>query len=506
MIQLLQHLIALATPWNFVLVFAGSTIGIIGGALPGITTTLGVALLTSVTFSMQTQDALLMLLSLYVGSVYGGSLTAITINIPGTPSNAATTLDGYPLAQRGEAGPAIGLGTIGSFVGTLLGTFALASVTPLLSRITLEFSSVEYFLLAILGVIVCGSLSAPDLAVKGWMMGFLGLLMATIGMDEIHAFPRYVFGHPQLMDGIAFIPVMIGVFGVPEIIQVMSRREHPTEVPIIKRVLPNLREIRTYWRVVLQSGLVGVGIGIIPGVGEDIASWSAYDAAKRTSKHPEEYGKGSHEGLLASEVGNNSCIGGAIVPLLALGIPGSPPAAILLGAMFLHGLRPGPVFLLEQPQYLSLVVAILLYASFAMLVVGLVVSRTLLIYIVKLPPKVMMSVVATLCVVGAYSLNLNLFDVQMMLLFGIFGSVMRKFKYPLAPFVLGMVLGPMADGNLRRALLVGNGNPLVFVSRPVGLILTIVNVLLLVSQFGLIRRITSRLGKKPDALTSAGAP
>lgn len=493
MIELLYSLVNLASIYNLYLVFAGTTIGIIGGSLPGITTTLGVALLTSITFNMPTQDALLMLVSLYVGSVYGGSLTAIMINIPGTPASAATSLDGYPIAQKGEAGPAIGLGTIGSFVGTLIGTFCLASLTPFLSKISLEFSSVEYFLLAVLGVIVCGSLSAQDLAVKGWMMGFLGLLVATIGQDEIHAYPRYSYGSAQLMAGIAFIPVMIGMFGIPEIVQIMSRIVRPEPPPIVKRVIPKLREIRERWRLVIQSGLVAVGIGIIPGVGEDIGSWSAYDMARRTSKHPEEFGKGSHEGLLASEIGNNATIGGAIIPLLALGIPGSPPAAILLGAMFLHGLRPGPLFLIDQPEYLYYVVAALVYASLAMIVVGLIISRWLLIYIVKLPPKIMMGVIATLCVVGAYSLNLNLFDVKMMLAFGAFGTIMRKFKYPPAPFVLGMVLGPMADGNLRRALLLSHGSPLVFISRPVGLILTIIIVLLMLTQFGLLQKLYRRI-------------
>jgi len=332
-------------------------------------------------------------------------------------------------------------------------------------------------------------------------MGFLGLLASLIGMDEIHAYPRYTFGLPDLMEGVSFIAALIGMFGIPEIIHVMSRQERLGEVPIIGRVIPNLREIATHWRVVLQSGLIGVGIGIIPGVGEDIASWSAYGFAKRSSKRPEEYGRGSCEGLLASEVGNNACIGGAIVPLLALGMPGSAPAAILLGAMFLHGLRPGPMFLIEQPHYLPFVVAILIYASFAMMIVGLFVARTVLIYVVKLPPKILMAVVATLCVVGSYALDLAFFDVEMMLLFGVFGTIMRKFKYPAAPFVLGMVLGPMADGNLRRFLLVSHGNPLVFVWRPVAVILVLAIALMVFNQFGVTKKLLNGLKArqaKPD--------
>jgi putative tricarboxylic transport membrane protein len=495
MFALISAIYNMATLWNLWLVFAGTLIGIVGGALPGITTTLGIALLTSITFSMPTADALLILMCLYVGSVYGGSMTAVTINIPGTPASAATALDGYPLACRGEAGPALGLARVGSFIGSILGIFCLAGITPLLSAISLRFSSVEFFLFALLGVVACGSLYGEDLAVKGWIMGFLGLLTAMVGLDEIHAYPRYAFGTANLMGGIAFIPVMIGMFGIPEVITILSRRVEPETPPINVAVTPKYSEFIKRLRLVLQSAGIGVGIGIIPGVGEDVASWSSYAAAKRTSKHPEEFGKGSYEGVIASEVANNACVGGAVIPLLALGIPGSAPAAILLGAMFLHGLRPGPLFLIEQPQYLAYVSSALVYASFAILVLGLIISRWILIYIVKLPQKIMMAVVAPLCVVGAYSLNLSIFDVTMMLSFGVFGTIMRHYRYPAAPFVLGMVLGPMADGNLRRALMLSNGSPLVFVSRPAALVLTVIILLFLAMQFNLPQLLVSQVKK-----------
>jgi putative tricarboxylic transport membrane protein len=464
-------------------------IGMIGGALPGITTTLGIALLTSITFSMPTDDALLMLMCLYVGSVYGGSMTAITLNIPGTPASAATALDGYPLACKGEAGPALGLARVGSFIGSILGIFCLSAITPLLSCVSLRFSSVEFFLLAILGVVACGSLYTADLAVKGWIMGFLGLLVSTVGMDEIHAVPRYSFGIPDLMGGITFIPVMIGMFGIPEVITILSRLVEPKSPPINMNVMPKYREFIKRGRLVLQSAAIGVGIGIIPGVGEDIASWSAYAAAKKTSKHPEEFGKGSYEGVIASEVANNACVGGAVIPMLALGIPGSAPAAILIGAMVLHGMRPGPLFLIEQPEYLYYVSSALIYVSFAILILGLIVSRWILIYIVRLPQKVMMGVVAPLCIVGSYSLNLSLFDVLITLVSGVFGTIMRRYDYPAAPFVLGMVLGPMADGNLRRALMISQGDPLVFVSRPAAAIIFTVIILFFATQYQVPQKI-----------------
>jgi putative tricarboxylic transport membrane protein len=502
MLELIDSIYKMATLWNLWLVIAGTTIGIIGGALPGITTTLGIALLTSITFSMGTEDALLMLMCLYVGSVYGGSMTAVTINIPGTPASAATALDGYPLACRGEAGPALGLARVGSFIGSILGIFCLSAITPLLSAVSLRFSSVEFFLFAVLGVVACGSLYTTDIPVKGWIMGFLGLLVATIGLDEIHAYPRYSFGIPNLMGGIAFIPVMIGMFGIPEVITIMSRLVEPQSPPINLSVTPKYREFIKRFRLVLQSAAIGVGIGIIPGVGEDIASWSAYAAAKRTSKHPEEFGKGAYEGVIASEVANNACVGGAIIPLLALGIPGSAPAAILLGAMFLHGLRPGPLFLTEQPHYLYYVSSALIYASFAILILGLIISRWILIYIVRLPQKLMMGIVAPLCVVGAYSLNLSLFDVMVMLGFGVFGTIMRRYEYPAAPFVLGMVLGPMADGNLRRAILISGGDPTVFVTRPAAAVLTAIIVIFIATQFELPQKLYGQFKKYRSRGTS----
>lgn len=489
MFELFSALYQMSTFHNLWIAFAGVSIGMVGGALPGITTTLGIALLTSITFAMSGGDALLMLMCLYVGSVYGGSMTAITLNIPGTPASAATALDGYPLCVKGEAGPALGLARVGSFIGSVLGIICLSAITPLLTKISLQFSSVEFFLLAMLGIIACGTLSSEDLAIKGWVMGFLGLLFSTVGLDEIHAYPRYSFGIADLMGGIQFIPVMIGMFGIPEVVTIMSRIREPEAPPINLSVMPKWREFYKRLPLVLQSAAVGIGIGIIPGAGEDIASWSSYAAAKRTSKHPEEFGKGSYEGVIASEVANNACVGGAIVPLLALGIPGSAPAAVLLGAMIIHGLRPGPLFLIEQPHYLYFVSSALIFASFGILILGLFVSRWVLIYIIKVPQKLMMGLIAPLCVVGAFALNLNIFDVLIMLLFGVFGTVMRYFRYPAAPFVLGMVLGPMADGNLRRSLMINHGDPMMFVTRPAALVLTITILIFISTQFGLPQKL-----------------
>ncbi len=510
--SLFENLAALLTLHNVFLFLGGSFLGILGGALPGVTSVLGLTLLSSVTFGMESQDALLALLALYVGSVYGGSLSAITLNIPGTPASAATSLDGYPLTLKGEAGPAIGLGTIGSFVGTLIGVLLLATLTPILGSFALQFSSVEFFLLAVMGILMCGSLSSQDWPEKGWLIGFLGFFLSTFGMDEIHAYPRFVFGNPNLLAGIPFIPVMIGIFGIPEVVEVLKAPPnlHANRPIIVKRVIPRLKELKNRFRLIVQSGLVAVGVGIIPGVGEDIGSWVSYDLAKRTSKNKDEFGKGSHEGLLASEIGNNATIGGAIIPLLALGIPGSPPAAILLGAMILHGLRPGPLLLTEQPEYLSFFVASLIYASFSMLIIGLLFARWGLIYVIRIPKKILVVVVASLCIIGAFSLNMNLYDVKFVFIFGIVGVIMRRFKFPAAPFVLGFILGPFADGNLRRALYLSNGNVLSFFHRPVAAVLVVIIVVFLLAQAGvfqLIRKKTTGSSRKADsngAKTSGG--
>ena len=301
--HILVELWKLLTPLTLLYVTCSTFIGIVIGMLPGLTATMGVALLTGLTFGFPPKDAIIILICVYVGAIYGGSRSAILLNIPGTPANAATCLDGFPMAQRGEAGPAIGLATTSSFLGTVFGLFCLAFFTPLLGKIALQFQSWEFFWLAIFGIVVCGNLTAPTDPLKGWIAGFVGLLVSQVGQEGIAAYPRFSFGFDQMRGGFALIPVLVGVYGIAEVLGVMRETVVPRVMTQIQKVLPRWRDLWQYRRTILRSGIIGVIIGAIPGVGEDVAAWVSYDFAKRGSKKPEEFGKGSREGLIAAETG-----------------------------------------------------------------------------------------------------------------------------------------------------------------------------------------------------------
>ena len=364
---------------NFQSIFAvlwSTQLGIIVGMLPGLTATMGVALMTTLTFKMDAGNAVLILVCMYVGAIYGGSRSAILLNIPGTPANAATAVDGYPLSKQGRAGEAIGIATTGSFIGSVIGMIFLALFTPLIGNVALKFLSFEFMWLAIFGVVICGNLTAPKDPLKGWVAGFLGLFVAMIGMEGIHAHVRFAFGSVALSGGIGLIPAMVGAFGFAELMTVMKHPEYEVVKTKIERVIPRLKDIYRYRKTIIRSGIVGTFIGAVPGVGEDIAAWVSYDMAKRSSPDGDKFGTGVVEGLIAAEAGNNACVAGAMIPVLALAIPGSAPAAVLLAAMFIHGIRPGPLIMIEFPNFVYSVVAMVMFASSAMLVLGLAMVKT----------------------------------------------------------------------------------------------------------------------------------
>lgn len=456
-------------------------LGIIVGMLPGLTATMGVALMTTLTFRMGASEAVLILICMYIGAIYGGSRSAILLNIPGTPANAATCMEGYPLARQGRAGRAIGIATTGSFLGTLVGMLMLAFLTPLIGSAALKFQSFEFSWLAIFGIVISGSLTAPKDPLKGWVAGFLGLFVSMIGMEGIHAYVRFSFGSVALSGGVALIPAMVGAFGFAEILYVMKHPVYEVITTKIERVVPKVREIARYWKTILRSGLIGTFIGAVPGVGEDVSAWVSYDVARRSSKEPETYGTGNVEGLMAAETGNNACVAGAMIPVLSLAIPGSAPAAVLLAAMLIHGVRPGPLIMVEFPQFVFQVVAMVLLASVAMLVLGLSMVR-LLVKVLLVPRTKLMPIVFTLCVVGSYAISSRLFDVGTMVVFGILGYFMREMEYPMAPLVLGIILGPILDTNLRRALVLSDGSLLPFFTRPVSLVLFLIIVFVMISR------------------------
>lgn len=442
-------------------------VGIVIGALPGLTATMGVALLTTLTFGLGPDVAMLVLVCVYVGAIYGGSRSAILLNIPGTPASAASTLDGYPLARQGLAGRAMGISTTGSWLGTLFGALILALFAPVFGEFALQFGSYEMFWVAMFGIVIAGSLSGGD-ALKGYIAGFLGLFVATIGQEANHAYPRFAYGNADLAGGLGLLPVLVGVFGVAEVLSSMRGPSAKAVASRIDSVIPRIRDVATYWRTILRSGALGTFIGAMPGLGEDIAAWTSYAAARRASAEREKFGRGSVEGLMAAETGESACVPGAIIPVLTLAVPGSAPAAVLMAAMMIHGLNPGPMLAITTPEFIYQIVAMLIVADMVKLFYGLVLVRPLL-WILLIPRERLMPVVFVLCTVGAFAITSRLFDIWVMLGAGLVGFVLRELRFPMAPLVLGIVLGDLLDKNLLRGLVLSGGDISPFFTRPISL-------------------------------------
>ncbi len=479
-------LAALTGPWQIAYALGATLVGIMIGLLPGLSATLGVALFTTLTIKMAPNDAILVLICVYVGAIYGGSRTAILLNIPGTAANAASCLDGHQLALQGQAGRAMGIATTGSVAGSLFGVMCLAMFTPLLAETALSFGAFEFFWLGMVGVMMSGSVTGSN-PIKGWLMGMLGIFTATIGLDPIHAHERFTFGANAMTGGIGLIPALVGAFGFAEILTVMSERRLEPIKSTLDSVLPRISDVLRYWRTILRSGLIGVFIGVLPGVGEDMGSWTSYAAARRASREREKFGKGSVEGLMAAEAGDNAAIPGALIPALALGIPGSAPAAMLMAAMIIHGAQPGPMLMINQPQFIYDVVGITLFATLSILIFGLILVRPIL-WVLRVPREVIMPIIFVLCVLGAYSITQRLFDVWVMLAVGIVCFVLRRRGFPVAPFVLGLVLGEIIDKSLRRGLVLSDGSLAPFFTRPISAVLAALVLLMLLAQIPALRR------------------
>lgn len=475
-------------------VVGGTLLGICIGMLPGLTATMGVALLTTLTYRMEHDDALMILICLYVGAIYGGSRSAILLNIPGTPANAATTLDGYPLAKAGKAGPAMGVATTGSFMGTVIGMFFLATIAPILADYALQFQTHEFLWLAIFGVLISGQLTSPDDPLKGWIAGFLGLSVAMVGQEGLYMTNRFTFGYTEMQAGIGLIPAMVGAFGFSEVISVMyARRAVVIETKTrLRDVIPKLSDVLKYRRTIFRSGVLGTLIGVIPGVGEDIGAWVSYAAARRSSKEKEKFGKGSIEGLMAAETGNSAAPPGALIPVLTLGIPGSAPAAVLLAAMVIHGVQPGPMIMIESPSFVYEVVVMMLFAAIAILVLGILLTPILL-KVLTVRRERLMPVVFILCVIGSYAIQQRMFDVWVMVIFGVLGFLLRQMKYPMAPLVLGIVLGDIFDKSFRRSWVIHDGDFMFYFTRPISVVLMAMCLFTLLMSFPPTRNLIGRL-------------
>nr|WP_274709236.1 tripartite tricarboxylate transporter permease [Nitratireductor luteus] len=469
-------------------------LGIAVGSLPGLTATMGVALLTTLTYSLPREAAILVLICMYVGAIYGGSRSAILLNIPGTPASAATTLDGFPLAKQGRAAYAMSVATTGSTLGTLVGIVMLVALAPALSDLALKFGSFEYFWLAVFGVLISGQLTSGTTPVKGYIAGILGLMVAMIGSEGLHAHVRFSFGFDQLNGGIGLIPAMVGAFGLAEVLMVMWQPK--AQVVRSEREkgagLPRFMEAWKYRVTVLRSGIIGTIVGLIPGVGEDIGAWASYAAAKRKSKERDQFGKGSIEGLTAAETGNSAVVPGALIPALTLAVPGSAPAAVLIAALFIHGIRPGPMIMIEQPDFIYLVAVMLFFATVAIFIFGISLAPVFE-FVLRVPRERLMPVVFTLCVIGPYALTQRIFDIWVMVFFGFLGFALRRLGYPMPPLVLGIILGDLLDKNLRRGLTLSDGDLSPFFTRPFSMVFVALIVFTIMAGIPVVRRQVGRL-------------
>jgi putative tricarboxylic transport membrane protein len=464
----------ISDPWALVTALWAITLGIIMGALPGLTGPMAMALLLGVVYTMTKEYAIVAMMLIYVGGVYGGSMSAILLNVPGAPASAATALDGHPLAQQGHAGQAIANVTISSFLGTLIAVAFMAFLTPWLVKVSLLFTSWELLLLVMLGLLMAGSLSGDD-PIKGWLSGGIGLLVAQVGLDNIHMHPRFSYGNHYLEAGVGLVAAIVGLFGLSQVM--ISMRDPDSKLVAITRkvqhVIPSWRDIVGRLRVIVQSGAIGTFIGILPGLGADMGAWISYDIAKRTSRERDKYGKGSMEGVIAAETGNNAVVPGSLIPVIALGLPGSAGAAIIMAALFLHGLKPGPTFMFDNIGMFEYMVAGLVIGAFLMLFVGLALAHVI-IHVLLIPRENIMAAVIALAAIGAYASKLQYGDVWMLVVFGAVAYVLRRHEFPLAPLVLGLVLGRMFDDFLRTALIISGGSLAPLWQRPICLVLLFV--------------------------------
>ena len=475
--MILDQLLLALTPYLIFVCLIGVTLGILWGAMPALSTTMAMALLIGLSTGMEQDTAIMFMLGVFTGSVFGGTITAVLINIPGTPDAVPTMIEGYPLARRGEGGLALGTAIGASFMGNWIGILLLIAFIPVVVALALQFRSWEMFLLATWGIAICGTMSSARRPLKGWISGWIGLMISFIGLESIHATPRYTFGLDMLEDGVSYIPVLIGLFGLSEILRVLPRKDYVGIPEAVGRVVPPVRTLWKHARTAVRSGLIGTIIGAIPGAGANVASFLSYDIGRRRAS-PEErakWGTGSYEAIVCSEAASNANIGGSMLPTLTLGIPGSAAAAAFLAALELKNVLVGPMMQVEHPGLIYYIYWSLIIANFLMYGMAIVLVKPC-VKLFSLPLALLMPLILLICVLGSYAVSLSYFDVYVMLAAGLVGYLLRRFGFPLAPLVLGAILGPVADENFRCALLVFEGKPFssVFIDHPIGTLLLVV--------------------------------
>ena len=466
------------TPFNLLMAACGVVLGILIGALPGVGPPSGVALLLPMTFGMEPTSGIIMLAALYAGTMYGGTITSVLINTPGESASVVTCLDGHQMALQGRAGPALGIAAIGSFIAGTIGVVLLMLVSPLLARWSLAFGPPETFALMLLGLTTV-TLVAGDNALKGYISMVLGLMLAMVGFDIISGDARYAFGVPEMMDGIDFLPVAIGLFGLGE---VLVGAEAAKGAAILqgryglREVLPSAADwLRSRWAIA-RGTVLGFLVGLLPGAGPTVATFMSYAVEKKVSRHPQEFGHGAIEGVAGPESANNAAATGAMVPMLTLGIPGSATTAIMLGGLMMWGLRPGPLLFEKNPEFVWGLIASQYIANIMLLVLSTA-FIPLFVRALRVPYAILMPIIIVLCVTGAYSLKNNLFDVGQMLVFGALGYAMKKLGYSPAALVLALVLGPLAERALRQSLIISDAGLSILFMRPISAVLTVVALL-----------------------------
>lgn len=476
--QFMQGFLQAIDPRAILYLLVGTFSGLIIGTLPGLTATMAVAILTPLTFWLSPNEGLAMLIGVWNSAIFSGGISAILINTPGTPASIASTFDGFALTKKGMAGLALGINVVFSFIGGILGVVALILVGFPLARFALSFGPAEYFTLAIFGLSTMVAVSGKSI-LKGMISGFIGFSIALVGLDPIFGSERFTFGRMELLSGISFVPVMIGLFGIGEVLSQIFTKSRTTSadtqtVTQIKRVIPTFKEVKDLTPVALLSSLIGVVIGVIPGAGADIAGLVAWDQSRRIAKRPEEYGKGSLEGLAASTTANNACLGGALTTMMALGLPGDAVTAILIGAFIIYGVQPGPIMFRDHASFVYMVITLMMLANVAFLAVGFFFSKVLTKFL-SLPQSFIWSTIIILSLVGSYAINNSAFDLMIVFLSGVLGFLFRLLDVPLGPIVLALILGPMAEANMRRALILSGGSFTTFFTRPISLILLILS-------------------------------
>lgn len=489
------------TPSTFLLLFAGTVIGVIFGAMPGVSASMAVALALPFAYAMNPVIAIAFLVAVYCASITGGGITAILFKIPGTPSSAPTTFDGYPMAQRGEAGKALGYSLVASAIGGMVAAFAMALISPQLAAVALKFGPSELFAVSFLGLSVLSCLDSGNL-IKTLISGLLGLALATVGMDPMLGIARFTWGSSTLLSGIEMIPVMIGLFAVTEVLKqtnkpskIDAKAETGPGASKTKTVLPSLKDLWATKATMARSSIIGTIVGILPGAGATIASFLSYAIEKKVCKRADQLGTGIPEGIVASEAANNAATGGSMVPLLSLGIPGGNAAAIMMTALVIKGVQVGPLLVKTQPDFLASVFGSMFITNIVMVIVAMMIAKVFA-KILAVPYSILGPIIIMLAAIGAYALNNNTGDVMLMAGAGIIGYMFVKLGYNSAALVLGLVLGSMCESNFRRAFTLTNGNMTAIFTKPITAIIMISCVIMLV--YPMIQPLIKK-GKKTEA-------